>query len=116
MPAQDAGDQHMADGYRPSETGAERDDRNLADLPHHLRGSGRHVNRRLVGAPKRTAGRGLAAVAWTVSPAVLLGASYVARGAPAVIIGVFAVGLFAGLWFVYPLPRPWDSQPEPPEP
>lgn len=30
----------MADGYRPSETGAERDDRNLADLLQELRVAG----------------------------------------------------------------------------
>jgi hypothetical protein len=42
--------------------------------------------------------------------------SYVVHGAPAVIIGVLVVCLFAGLWFVYPLTRHWDSQPEPPDP
>jgi hypothetical protein len=52
----------------------------------------------------------------TISGAVLLVASYVAHGAPAVIIGVFVVCLFAGVWFVYPLTRHWDSQPEPPGP
>ena len=172
MPAQDAGDQHMADGYRPSETGAERDDRNLAELLQELRVAGlgiqiifgfllsipfttkfsalgpgqralyivtlllaavatalligpvayhrlvfrRHLKRHLVGAANVMAILGLATVGLTVSSAVLLVVSYVARGAPAVIIGVFVVGLFAGLWFVYPLTRHWDSQPEPPEP
>jgi len=172
MPAQDAGDQHMADGYRPSETGAERDDRNLAELLQELRVAGlgiqiifgfllsipftakfaalgpgqrtlyivtlllaavatalligpvayhrlvfrRHLKRHLVRAANVMAILGLATVGLTVSSAVLLVVSYVARGAPAVIIGVFVVGLFAGLWFVYPLTRHWDSQPEPPEP
>jgi hypothetical protein len=54
-------------------------------------------------------------VGLTVSAAVLLVVSYVAHGAPAVIIGVFVVCLFAGLWFVYPLTRHWDSRPGPPE-
>src|SRR5262245_17237311 len=40
MPAQDAGDQHTSDGYRPSETEAERDDRNLAELLQELRVAG----------------------------------------------------------------------------
>ena len=171
MPAQDAGDQHMADGYRPSETGAERDDRNLAELLQELRVAGlgiqiifgfllsipfttkfsalgpgqrtlyivtlllaavatalligpvayhrlvfrRHLKRHLVGAANVMAILGLATVGLTVSAAVLLVVSYVARGAPAVIIGVSVVGLFAGLWFVYPLTRHWDSQPEQPE-
>ena len=40
MPAQDAGDQHATGGYRPGETQAERDDRNLADLLQELRVAG----------------------------------------------------------------------------
>src|SRR6478735_1052759 len=98
MPAQDSGDQQMAEGYRPGETEAERDDRNL------------------VGAANVMAILGLATVGLTISAAVLLVASYVAHGAPAVIIGVFVVCLFAGVWFVYPLTRHWDSKPERPGP
>jgi hypothetical protein len=169
MPAQDAGDQHMADGYRPSETGAERDDRNLAELLQELRVAGlgiqvifgyllalpftskfsalgpgqrtlyvatlvlaavatallvgpvayhrvvfrRHLKRHLVGAANVMAILGLATVGLTVSAAVLLVVSYVVHGAPAAIIGVFVVCLFAGLWFVYPLTRHWDSRPGP---
>ena len=172
MPAQDTGDQPTADGYRPGETGAERDDRNLAELLQELRVAGlgiqvifgyllalpftskfsalgsaqralyiatlllavvstalllgpvayhrmvfrRHLKRHLVGAANVMAILGLAAVALTVSAAVLLVASYVAHGAPAVIIGVLVACLFAGLWFVYPLTRHWDSRPEPPGP
>jgi hypothetical protein len=56
---------------------------------------------------------GLATVGLTVSAAVLLVVSYVVHGAPAAIIGVFVVCLFAGLWFVYPLTRHWDSRPGP---
>ena len=172
MPAQDTGDERAAAGYRPDETQAERDDRNLAELLQELRvaglgiqvifgfmlglpftskfselGSGqrtlyivtlllaavatallvgpvayhrvvfrRHLKRHLVGAANVMAILGLAAVALTVSAAVLLVVSYVAHGAPAVIIGVLVVCVFAGLWFVYPLTRHWDSQPEPPGP
>ena len=172
MPAQDAGDQHTAGGYRPGETQAERDDRNLAELLQELRVAGlgiqvifgyllalpftskfsalgpgqralyiatlllaavatallvgpvayhrlvfrRHLKRHLIGAANVMAILGLAAVGLTVSAAVLLVVSYVAHGAPAAIIGVFVVCLFAGLWFVYPLTRHWDSRPESPEP
>jgi len=76
----------------------------------------RHLKRHLVGAANVMAILGLAAVGLTVSAAVLLVVSYVVHGAPAVIIGVLVVCLFAGLWFVYPLTRHWDSQPEPPDP
>ena len=40
MPAQDTGDQHTTDAYRPGESGAERDDRNLAELLQELRVAG----------------------------------------------------------------------------
>jgi hypothetical protein len=172
MPAQDSDGQRTAGGYRPGETGAERDDRNLAELLQELRvaglgiqvifgyllalpftsrfsalGSGqralyvatlvlaavatallvgpvayhrvvfrRHLKRHLIGAANVMAILGLATVGLTVSAAVLLVVTYVVHGAPAAIIGVFVVCLFAGLWFVYPLTRHWDSQPESPEP
>lgn len=48
---------------------------------------------------------GLAAVGLAISGAVLLVVSYVDQGLPAVIITVFVVCLFAGLWFVLPLAR-----------
>jgi uncharacterized membrane protein YfcA len=48
---------------------------------------------------------GLAAVSLAISAAVLLVVSYVDQGLPAVIITVFVVCLFAGLWFVLPLAR-----------
>ena len=169
MRAQDSGDQRTSDGHRPSETEAERDDRNLAELLQELRVAGlgiqvifgfllsipftnkfsalgpgqrtlyivtlllavvatalligpvayhrlifrRHLKRHLVGAANVMAILGLATVGLTVSAAVLLVVSYVAHGAPAVIIGILVVCLFAGLWFVYPLTRHWDSRPEP---
>jgi O-antigen/teichoic acid export membrane protein len=53
-------------------------------------------------------------VALTVCAAVLLVVSYVARGLPAALIGVFVVALFAGLWFVLPLTRRRGRPPEPP--
>jgi hypothetical protein len=73
----------------------------------------RHLKRHLVGAANVMAILGLATVGLTVSAAVLLVVSYVVHGAPAAIIGVFVVCLFAGLWFVYPLTRHWDSRPGP---
>ena len=48
---------------------------------------------------------GLAAVALAICAAVLLVVSYVDTGLPVVIISVFIVCLFAGLWFVLPLAR-----------
>ena len=48
---------------------------------------------------------GLAAVGLAISAAVLLVVSYVDQGLPVVIITVFVVCLFAGLWFVLPLAR-----------
>jgi uncharacterized membrane protein len=48
---------------------------------------------------------GLAAVGLAISAAVLLVVSYVDKGLPAVIIAVFVVCVFAGLWFVLPLAR-----------
>jgi uncharacterized protein DUF6328 len=171
MPVKDTGDQRTTDGYRPSETQAERDDRNLAELLQELRVAGlgiqiifgfllsipftnkfsalgpgqralylatlllaavatalligpvayhrlvfrRHLKRHLVGAANVMAILGLAAVGLTVSASVLLVVSYVARGLPTVVIGIFVVCLFAGLWFVYPLTRHWDSRGEQPD-
>jgi hypothetical protein len=59
---------------------------------------------------------GLATVALTVCAAVLLVASYVARGLPATLIAIFVVCLFAGLWFVFPLSRRLGRPPESDEP
>jgi len=162
----------MTSEYRPSETEAERDDRNLAELLQELRVAGlgiqvifgyllalpftsqfsalgpgqrtlyvvtlllatvatalllgpvayhrlvfrRHLKRHLVGAANVMAILGLATVGLTISAAVILVASYVARGAPTVIIGIFVVCLFAGVWFAYPLTRHWSSPAEPPGP
>ena len=161
----------MTGGLRPSETEAERNDRNLAELLQELRVAGlgvqmifgfllaipfanrftalgpaqrtlyvvtlvlaavatallvgpvayhrlvfrRNLKRHLIGAANVMAILGLATVGLTVSAAVVLVLSYVARGLPTVLLGVFVVGLFAGLWFVFPLTRHWTSQPESPE-
>jgi hypothetical protein len=48
---------------------------------------------------------GLGAVGLAISAAVLLVLSYVAKGLPAVVITVFVVCIFAGLWFALPLAR-----------
>ncbi len=48
---------------------------------------------------------GLAAVGLAISAAVLLVVSYVDQGRLAVIVTVFVVCLFAGLWFALPLAR-----------
>ncbi len=48
---------------------------------------------------------GLVTVGLAVSCAVLLVASFVARGAPAIVITAIVVSAFAGLWFALPLSR-----------
>jgi hypothetical protein len=162
----------MTGDYRPAETEAERDDRNLAELLQELRVAGlgvqmifgfllaipftnrfstlgpgqralyvvtlvlaavatallvgpvayhrlvfrRRLKRHLVRAANVMAILGLATVALTVCAAVLLVVSYVARGLPAALIGLFVVCLFAGLWFVFPLTRRLGSPPQPPGP
>ena len=161
----------MTGGLRPSETEAERNDRNLAELLQELRVAGlgvqmifgfllaipfaskfsalgtgqrtlyvvtlvlaavatallvgpvayhrlvfrRNLKRHLIGAANVMAILGLATVGLTVSAAVVLVLSYVARGLPTVLLGVFVVGLFAGLWFVFPLTRHWTRTQESPE-
>jgi hypothetical protein len=156
--------------YRPGETEAERDDRNLIELLQELRVAGLgiqmifgfllalpftsrfsalghgqrvlymvtlvlaavatallvgpvayhrlvfrlHLKGHLVRAANILAILGLATVALTVCAALLLVASYVARGLPAALIAVFVFGLFASLWFVFPLSRRWGSPSEPP--
>jgi len=50
-----------------------------------------------------------------VCAAVVLVLSYVAHGLPTVLLGVFVVCLFAGLWFIFPLTRHWTRAPESPD-
>jgi hypothetical protein len=64
-----------------------------------------HRKEQLVKDANRMAILGLAAVALAISAAVLLVVTYVDQGAPVVIISVFVICLFAGLWFVLPLAR-----------
>jgi Family of unknown function (DUF6328) len=76
----------------------------------------RHEKERLVRAANVMALLGLAAVALAVSAAVLLVTSYVTTGLATVLISVFVVCLFGGLWFVFPLasrrPEPKTAQPK----
>ena len=58
---------------------------------------------RLVRAGNVMAIGGLVAVGLSISAAVLLVTGYVEPGVPAVVITVFIVSLFAGLWFALPL-------------
>ncbi len=60
---------------------------------------------RLVRAANVMAITGLVAVALAVSGTVLLVVSYVAKGAPTLLIGAFVACVFAGLWFAFPLVR-----------
>jgi hypothetical protein len=59
----------------------------------------------LVRAASVMAIAGLAVVGLAVSAAVLLVTSFVASGAPAVVISVFVVCAFGILWFAFPLAR-----------
>lgn len=65
----------------------------------------RQQKEHLVRAANMMALLGLAAVALAVSAAVLLVTSFVASGAPAVLITVIVVVMFGGLWFAFPLAR-----------
>jgi hypothetical protein len=152
------------DPGRPSETEAERDDRNLAELLQELRVAGlgvqvifgfllalpfssrftklghdqrilyvaalmlaalatalllgpvayhrlvfrRRLKHHLIHAANTMAIAWLATVGLTVCSAVLLVLSSVAAGVPAVLLTVFVVCVFAGLWFALPLSRRWS--------
>ena len=69
----------------------------------------RHLKHHLVRSANVMAVCGLAAVGLTVSAAVLLVLSYVARGLPAIVLSAAVVCLFASLWFAVPLARRWSS-------
>jgi len=88
----------------------------LGPVAYHRLVFRRHLKRHLVRAANVMAILGLATVGLTVSAAVVLVLSYVAHGLPTVLIGIFVVCLFAGLWFVFPLTRHWSSTPESPDP
>ena len=69
----------------------------------------RHMKEHLVRAANVMAIAGLAAVALTVAVAVLLVVSCVEKGLTAILVTVFTVSLFGGLWFVYPMLHRWGS-------
>ncbi|MGE5131400.1 MAG: DUF6328 family protein [Gemmatimonadota bacterium] len=72
----------------------------------------RHLKHHLIRAANVMAVCGLAAVGLTVSAAVLLVLSYVARGLPAIVLSAAVVCLFGTLWFAVPLARRWSSREE----
>jgi len=88
----------------------------LGPVAYHRLVFRRNLKRHLVGAANLMAILGLATVGLTVSAAVVLVLSYVAHGLPTVLLGIFVVCLFAGLWFVFPLTRHGTSTPESPDP
>ena len=71
-----------------------------------------HQKERLVKDANVMALGGLAAVALAISGAVLLVVSYVDTGWPVVVISVFVVCLFGGLWFALPLVRRRSRSPQ----
>jgi hypothetical protein len=77
----------------------------LGPVAYHRLVFRRRQKEPLVRAASVMATLGLAAVGLAISAAVLLAASTVATGLPAVLITVFIVVLFAGLWFAFPLTR-----------
>ena len=77
----------------------------LGPVAYHRLVFRQHQKEQLVKDANVMAILGLAAVGLAVCAAVLLVLSYVVRGLPAVIITVFVVCLFAGLWFGLPLAR-----------
>jgi hypothetical protein len=65
----------------------------------------RQEKERLVRAANVLAILGLAVVGLAVTSAVTLIFSYVAGGLPTVLVTIIVLGMFAGLWFVFPLAR-----------
>jgi hypothetical protein len=77
----------------------------LGPVAYHRLVFRQHRKKQLVKDANIMAILGLAAVGLAISAAVLLVVSYVDKGLPAVIITVFVVCLFAGLWFALPFAR-----------
>jgi uncharacterized protein DUF6328 len=77
----------------------------LGPVAYHRLVFRRHLKTHLIRAANQMALAGLATVALTVCAAVLLVVSYVAPGLTTVLITFVVVGMFAGLWFVFPLTR-----------
>ena len=77
----------------------------VAPVAYHRLLFRRHEKGSLVRVTNVLAIAGLVTVGLSVSCAVLLIVSFVAPGAPAVVITTVVVGTFAGLWFALPLSR-----------
>ncbi len=77
----------------------------LGPVAYHRLVFRRRQKEHLVRAANAMAIGGLAAVALAVSGTVLLVVSYVDKTVTGLVIGGCAGGLFAGLWFAYPLTR-----------
>jgi MFS family permease len=84
----------------------------LGPVAYHRLVFRRHQKERLVKDANIMAISGLASVGLAITAAVMLAVSYVDKGAPVVIITVFVVCLFAGLWFVLPLVRRRSGSPQ----
>ncbi|HEY5353479.1 MAG TPA: DUF6328 family protein [Streptosporangiaceae bacterium] len=77
----------------------------VAPVAYHRLLFRRHEKESLVRVTNAMAIAGLVTVSLAVSCAVLLVVSFVAPGAPAIVITALVVCAFAGLWFVLPLSR-----------
>jgi cation transport ATPase len=77
----------------------------LGPVAYHRMVFRRRQKEQLVRAASTMAVFGLAAVGLAVSSALLLVTSFVAATAPTVLITIFVVCLFGGLWFAFPLAR-----------
>lgn len=75
----------------------------MAPVAYHRLVFRQQQKERLVRAANVMAICGLVTVGLAISAAVLLVTGYVDRGLPAILITVFTVCLFAGLWFALPL-------------
>ncbi len=77
----------------------------VAPVAYHRLLFRRHEKESLVRVTNVLAIAGLVTVGLAVSCAVLLVVSFVAPGAPAIVITAITVSAFAGLWFALPLSR-----------
>jgi hypothetical protein len=75
----------------------------MAPVAYHRLVFRQQQKEHLVRAANVMAVWGLVSVGLAISAAVLLVTGYVDRGLPSILITVFIVCLFAGLWFVLPL-------------
>jgi hypothetical protein len=82
----------------------------LAPVAYHRLVFRQHLKERLVRMANGMAIAGLVAVGLAVTAAVLLVVSFVAGGAPAVVVGIFVASLFTALWFVFPLVRREEAE------